>query len=76
MQSTNRYHHKHGKNIRKKIEAKFGQNFLTEKIVDYGSKKNSKVQDAHEAIRPTNPDKENISGENDEKKLSNVIITN
>ena len=61
------------KNIRKKIESKFGQNFLTEKIVDYGSKKNSKVQDAHEAIRPTNPDKENISGENDEKKLYNLI---
>ena len=61
------------KNIRKKIEKEYGENFLTEKIIEYGSKNNSKVQDAHEAIRPTNPEKEEISGENDEKKLYNLI---
>ena len=57
---------------KKKIESKFGQNFLNQEIIEYGTKTHSKVQDAHEANRPTNPEKENISGVNDEKKLYNA----
>jgi len=61
------------KNIRKIINSKYGDKFLSNKNIDYGSSKNSKVQDAHEAIRPTNPENNDISGDEDEMKLYNLI---
>ena len=58
------------KDLRKKIEAKHGKNYLSPKTIAYGPKGGS--QDAHEAIRPTY---ESVSAPmtSDERKLLNLI---
>ena len=58
--------------IRKHIEAKFGTNFLGDGVGETSSKKEN-VQDAHEAIRPTNPSVEVAGEDTDEKALYRLI---
>ena len=58
--------------IRKHIEAKFGTNYLGDGVGETSSKKEN-VQDAHEAIRPTNPSVEVAGEDTDEKALYRLI---
>ena len=58
------------KDLRKKIETKYGKNYLSPKTIAYGPKGAS--QDAHEAIRPTY-DSVSAPMTSDEKKLLNLI---
>ena len=58
--------------IRKHIEGKFGTNYLGDGVGETSSKKEN-VQDAHEAIRPTNPSVEVAGEDTDEKALYRLI---
>ena len=55
------------------IKKKFGNDFLGDGIGQGKGKKKGTVQDAHEAIRPTNPESENIESDKDEKLLYKLI---
>ncbi len=55
------------------IMKKFGNDFLGDGIGQGKSKRKGSVQDAHEAIRPTNPEFENIESDKDEKLLYKLI---
>ena len=59
--------------VRSLIKANFGEEYLGKGVGETGSKNKDGVQDAHEAIRPTNPKIQTIDGENDERKLYNLI---
>ncbi|MFL2973056.1 MAG: type IA DNA topoisomerase [Candidatus Thalassarchaeaceae archaeon] len=58
--------------IRKYIESNFGQDFLGDGVGESGKSKEN-VQDAHEAIRPTNPSAEVAGEDSDEKALYRLI---
>ena len=58
--------------IRKYIESNFGQDFLGDGVGESGKSKDN-VQDAHEAIRPTNPSAEVAGEDRDEKALYRLI---
>ena len=58
--------------IRKYIESNFGQDFLGDGVGESGKSKDN-VQDAHEAIRPTNPSAEVAGEDSDEKALYRLI---
>ena len=58
--------------IRKYIESNFGQDFLGDGVGESGKSKDN-VQDAHEAIRPTNPSAESAGEDRDEKALYRLI---
>lgn len=58
--------------IRKYIESNFGQDFLGDGVGESGKSKDN-VQDAHEAIRPTNPSAEAAGEDRDEKALYRLI---
>ncbi len=65
-------------NLRNYIEKTYGKEYLPQKVVFYKKKKNaSKVQDAHEAIRPTNldftPDKVRGDLDNSQQVLYELI---
>ena len=55
------------------IKKKFGNDFLGVGIGQGKGKKKGNVQDAHEAIRPTNPESEDIESDKDEKLLYKLI---
>ena len=55
------------------IKKKFGNDFLGDGIGQGRSKKKGSVQDAHEAIRPTNPESEDIESDKDGKLLYKLI---
>jgi DNA topoisomerase-1 len=57
------------KNIEKAIVGNYGQNY--HKYRTYSSKKGA--QEAHEAIRPTYMEKQNVSGDRDEQRLYELI---
>ena len=64
--------------VREYIGSKYGKKYLSESPIEYKKKKNnSKIQDAHEAIRPTNLEfsPENIKGDldADQMKLYELI---
>jgi len=56
--------------LREKIEAQYGKNYLSKTIVKYGAKDGA--QDAHEAIRPTY-EQPPATMSKDDKKLLNLI---
>ena len=58
--------------IRDHISGKLGEKYLGQGVGESG-KKNSNVQDAHEAIRPSDPTIENAGKDTDEKKLYQLI---
>ena len=58
--------------IRKYIESNFGQDFLGDGVGESGKSKDN-VQDAHEAITPTNPSAEVAGEDRDEKALYRLI---
>ena len=58
--------------IRNYIESNFGQDFLGDGVGESGKTKDN-VQDAHEAIRPTNPSAEVAGEDHDEKALYRLI---
>ena len=58
--------------IRDHIAGKLGENYLGQGVGESG-KKNSNVQDAHEAIRPSDPTIEKAGKDTDEKKLYQLI---
>lgn len=58
--------------IRKHIKSKFGIDFIGDGVGESGKKKGT-VQDAHEAIRPTNPSIENAGDDSDQKTLYTLI---
>jgi|TARA_B110000263_G_scaffold250066_1_gene270244 DNA topoisomerase-1 len=58
--------------VRKHIESKFGKEYLGDGVGESGKKKGN-VQDAHEAIRPTNPTMEIAGDDRDEKALYTLI---
>ncbi len=58
--------------IRKHIEDKYGKEFIGEGVGDKAKGKGS-VQDAHEAIRPTDPLVEVVGDDKDEKSLYRLI---
>ncbi len=58
------------KNIAAKIEEKYGKEYV--EIKSYSSKSKN-AQEAHEAIRPTDPFKEDIPGTMEEKRLYKLI---
>ena len=60
------------KSMRDHITSKLGKKYLGEGIGESG-KKNSNVQDAHEAIRPSEPTIESAGNDSDEKKLYQLI---
>ena len=59
-------------NVRKHIESKFGKQFLGDGVGESGTKKGN-IQDAHEAIRPTDPTNEMAGDDKDEKTLYTLI---
>ena len=59
--------------IRKYISEKFGQDHLGDGVGESTKKSTTKIQDAHEAIRPTNPLVSNIESDKDEMKLYSLI---
>tara|TARA_B100000131_G_scaffold284405_1_gene292972 strand:- start:11 stop:2266 length:2256 start_codon:yes stop_codon:yes gene_type:complete len=59
--------------VRNHIESRFGAEFLGEGVGNTKSKSKENVQDAHEAIRPTNPKSENEGSDKDEKLLYKLI---
>lgn len=65
------------KNVREYIKNKYGAKFLSDEEITYKKKGTSKVQDAHEAIRPTNLEftPEEVRGdlEPDQQKLYELI---
>ena len=58
--------------IRDHISNKLGEKYLGQGVGESG-KKGSNVQDAHEAIRPSDPKIENAGKDTDEKKLYQLI---
>ena len=58
--------------IRDHIAGKLGEKYLGQGVGESG-KKNSNVQDAHEAIRPSDPTIEKAGKDTDEKKLYQLI---
>jgi DNA topoisomerase-1 len=58
--------------VRKHIEEQFGKDFLGDGVGESGKKKGN-VQDAHEAIRPTDPTIIKAGNDNDEKALYSLI---
>ncbi|HAZ11803.1 MAG: DNA topoisomerase I [Bdellovibrionales bacterium GWA2_49_15] len=58
--------------VREYIAKKYGNNFLSESPIVYKKKGTSKVQDAHEAIRPTNLDytPESVRGDLDQDQYA------
>ena len=58
--------------IRDYIAGKLGEKYLGQGVGESG-KKNSNVQDAHEAIRPSDPTIEKAGKDTDEKKLYQLI---
>ena len=60
------------KDIRDLISGRLGKEYLGDGVGEKGGKK-GKVQDAHEAIRPTDPKLEEAGNEHDEKMLYNLI---
>ena len=58
--------------VRDHIESMFGSEFLGDGVGE-SSKKKGNIQDAHEAIRPTNPLSDNIGTDHDEKLLYKLI---
>ncbi len=58
--------------IRDHISVKLGEKYLGQGVGESG-KKSSNVQDAHEAIRPSDPTIENAGKDTDEKKLYQLI---
>ena len=58
--------------IRDHISGKLGEKYLGQGVGESG-KKSSNVQDAHEAIRPSDPTIENAGKDTDEKKLYQLI---
>ena len=60
------------KSIRDHISNKLGKEYLGKGIGESGKKKNN-VQDAHEAIRPSDPTIESAGKDKDEKKLYQLI---
>lgn len=65
------------KNVREFIKKKYGKDFLSAEEIVYKKKGTSKVQDAHEAIRPTNleftPDEVRGDLDPDQQKLYELI---
>ncbi len=65
------------KEVREYIKTKYGKNFLSESEITYKKKGTSKVQDAHEAIRPTSllfsPDEVRGDLDSDQQKLYELI---
>jgi len=65
------------KNLREFIKKKYGSNYLSTEEIIYKKKGTSKVQDAHEAIRPTSleftPDEVRGDLEPDQQKLYELI---
>lgn len=65
------------KDLRGYIKKKYGKNFLSEEEITYKKKGTSKVQDAHEAIRPTSlefsPDEVRGDLDADQQKLYELI---
>jgi DNA topoisomerase-1 len=63
--------------LRSYIQDRYGKNFLSAEPIIYKKKGTSKVQDAHEAIRPTNltftPDEVRGDLDNDQQKLYELI---
>jgi DNA topoisomerase I len=61
--------------VRKQIKDKFGGNYLPEKPTFYKTK-SKLAQEAHEAIRPTNSSKEDLTGKTDarQEKLYRLIL--
>ena len=59
--------------IKDHIKRKFGNDFLGDGVGQGKSKKKGSVQDAHEAIRPTNPESEDIDSDKDGKLLYKLI---
>jgi len=60
------------KSIRAHISGKLGEKYLGQGVGE-SAKKGSNVQDAHEAIRPSDPTIENAGKDTDEKKLYQLI---
>jgi DNA topoisomerase-1 len=65
------------KSLRDYVSKKYGKNFLSSEEIVYKKKGTSKVQDAHEAIRPTNleftPDEVRGDLDPDQQKLYELI---
>ena len=63
--------------LRNYIQDRYGKNFLSPEIIQYKKKGTSKVQDAHEAIRPTNliftPEEVRGDLDPDQQKLYELI---
>jgi len=69
---STRTNEKARESIRNHISGKLGEKYLGQGVGESG-KKNSNVQDAHEAIRPSDPTIENAGKDTDEKKLYQLI---
>ena len=69
---STRTNEKARESIRNHISGKLGEKYLGQGVGESG-KKSSNVQDAHEAIRPSNPTIENAGKDTDEKKLYQLI---
>ncbi len=65
------------KSLREYVSSKYGKDFLSNEEIVYKKKGTSKVQDAHEAIRPTNleftPDEVRGDLDSDQQKLYELI---
>jgi DNA topoisomerase-1 len=65
------------KSVRDYVKKKYGKDFLSSEEIVYKKKGTSKVQDAHEAIRPTNleftPDEVRGDLDSDQQKLYELI---
>ena len=69
---STRTNEKARESIRNHISGKLGEKYLGQGVGESG-KKSSNVQDAHEAIRPSDPTIENAGKDTDEKKLYQLI---
>ncbi len=69
---STRTNEKARESIRNHISGKLGKKYLGQGVGESG-KKSSNVQDAHEAIRPSDPTIENAGKDTDEKKLYQLI---
>ena len=69
---STRTNEKARESIRNHISGKLGEKYLGQGVGESG-KKNSNVQDAHEAIRPSDPTIENAGKDTDEKNLYQLI---
>ncbi len=59
--------------VRQYIRDKYGDDHLSKGVDAKDAKSKENVQDAHEAIRPTNPDVDSINASADEKRLYALI---